>query len=131
MGGILLTASHNPGGPTEDFGIKFNGPNGGPALESLTNEIFSKSKSITRLLVKELQPVDLSTVHSEEQKNMKIEIVDPCESYVTLLKTLFNFEQIKKFTSRSDFKMCFDGMHGISGPYAQAVLVKELGVPQD
>lgn len=66
MGGILLTASHNPGGPTEDFGIKYNGANGGPALESLTDLIFEKSKTITRLRRRKLTPVDLCKVHSEE-----------------------------------------------------------------
>lgn len=96
FGGILLTASHNPGGEDEDFGIKFNTANGGPALEDLTGKIFELSTKISEFRWKDLPQVDLSVVHAEEVSGLKIEIVSNTEVYVAMLKELFDFEQIKK-----------------------------------
>ena len=138
MGGILLTASHNPGGPNGDFGIKFNAQNGGPAQESLTNLIFEKSKSINRVRRVEMpQVVDISkcqTVYgvlNEGDRKFSIRVIDSCDEYVTLMKTLFDFESLRNLVKRKDFSLCFDGMHGVSGPYALRILGEELGVPAE
>lgn len=135
MGAILLTASHNPGGPTEDFGIKYNSQNGGPALEALTNMIFEKSKCITSYKRADVPEIDLGKVQITEGKlsngqDWSIRIVDSCAQYTELMKSLFDFDSMRKLVQRSDFSMCFDGMHGISGPYAIEILGKELGVPE-
>ena len=104
MGGILLTASHNPGGETEDFGIKFNTPNGGPALEALTNAIFERTKVIDKLKVVENFPeVDLSEAKEIQIEGMKITVFDSTESYLDLMKELFDFESIKQLIKRNDF----------------------------
>lgn len=135
MGAILLTASHNPGGPTEDFGIKYNAQNGGPALETLTNLIYEKSKTITTYKQAEVGEIDLSHIKVTEGQlddghSWRVKVVDTCAEYTQLMKTLFDFDSIKKLIERSDFSMCFDGMHGISGPYALEILGRELGVPE-
>lgn len=136
MGGILLTASHNPGGENEDFGIKFNAPNGGPAQEYLTNAIFEKTKQITHVsAVPELPEVDLGKVavtsFTVGGSNFTVDVVDPCDEYITLMKKLFDFDMLKAFLARSDFKILFDGMHGIAGPYAKRVFIDNLGVSAD
>jgi len=136
FGGIVLSASHNPGGPEEDFGIKFNGKNGGPALESVTEAIFQQTKIIKEYtLLEGLGHVDTDTI--AENKLPKIEgldtepivsVVDNSKGYVDLMKTLFNFDAIKALIEREDFTMCFDGMHGVSGPYAQKIFGEIFGV---
>jgi len=100
MGAILLTASHNPGGPTEDFGIKFNAPNGGPALESLTNLIYEKSKSIQVYSKVNLPEVNIHEIYSlsfelSNQTSFKVSVVDPCSSYIDLMKELFDFDKLR------------------------------------
>jgi len=135
MGAILLTASHNPGGPTEDFGIKYNAQNGGPALETLTNLIYEKSKTITTYKQAEVSEIDLSQIQVTEGQlddghSWRVKVLDTCAEYTQLMKTLFDFDLIRKLIERSDFSVCFDGMHGISGPYALEILGKELGVPE-
>lgn len=136
MGAILLTASHNPGGPTEDFGIKFNAQNGGPALETLTNLIFEKSKVITQISKVELPQIDISQIGEhkglvDDSREWRVSVIDSCADYVKLMKNLFDFDMMKKLVARPDFKVCFDGMHGVSGPYALAVLRDELGVKEE
>ena len=130
MGAILLTASHNPGGPTEDFGVKFNAKNGGPAPESLTNAVYERSKVIDKFWKVKLEsPVDISLMHTrKEASGYEIEVVSITEEYTKLMASLFDFEMIKALVKRPDFKICFDGMHGVSGPYALAVLRDQLGV---
>jgi len=97
MGAILLTASHNPGGPTEDFGIKFNSANGGPAPESLTNLIYEKSKQISRYLMAEIPSINLSEIrdteiHLKNKKIFRVSVIDSCEAYIALMQKLFDFD---------------------------------------
>ncbi|KDQ61522.1 hypothetical protein JAAARDRAFT_30970 [Jaapia argillacea MUCL 33604] len=130
-GGILLTASHNPGGPNNDFGIKYNVSNGGPAPENVTDKIYEKTKTITAYKVIEAPPVDLSKIGSTSYGPMKVEIIDSVKDYVELLEDIFDFPLIKTFlTSRApDFRVLFDGLHGVTGPYAHAILIETLGLP--
>ncbi|KAI8050980.1 hypothetical protein BDF22DRAFT_694254 [Syncephalis plumigaleata] len=133
QGGILLTASHNPGGPDNDFGIKFNSSNGGPAPENLTNRIYDITKKITEYKTVEIPPADLSTIRVMDVCNkLSVEIVDPVDDYVTLMKSIFDFDSIRAFIARSkSFTLLFDGMHGVTGPYGERIFVKELGLPAD
>jgi len=138
FGGIVLSASHNPGGPTEDFGIKFNGKNGGPSLEAVTELIYEKTKVISKYtLLEGYSNVDTSTIG--EYKLPKVEgsdlehvvsVVDNSAQYVELMKTLFDFDQIKTLIARSDFRMIFDGMHGVAGPYAEKIFGEIFGVTE-
>ncbi|KAK7685628.1 hypothetical protein QCA50_010394 [Cerrena zonata] len=130
-GGILLTASHNPGGPDNDFGIKYNVSNGGPAPESVTDKIFEKTKTIKSYKVIELPPVDLAKIGSFEYGPSKVEIIDSVKDYLELLQSIFDFPLIKSFLQKhsSDFKVLFDGMHGVTGPYGRAIFVDTLGLP--
>jgi len=126
FGGIVLSASHNPAGPDEDFGIKFNGRNGGPSVESVTEEIFKKSKVIESYpLLEGFTSVDTSSigVHSLSVEGSEhiVTVIDNANFYVEYMQTLFNFEKIKALINRPDFSMCFDGMHGVSGPYAEKI----------
>jgi len=130
-GGILLTASHNPGGPNNDFGIKYNVSNGGPAPENVTDKIYEKTKTITSYKVIELPPIDLSKIGSTTYGPTKVDIIDSVADYVELLKGIFDFPLIQNFLSShaNDFKVLFDGLHGVTGPYARAILVEALHLP--
>lgn len=135
FGGIVLSASHNPGGPDDDFGIKFNGPNGGPSLESVTNQIFEETKKITQYtLLDGYKNVDTSTIgeydHKLEGSDLVhlVSVIDNSDFYVELMQSLFNFDQIKALINRPDFSMCFDGMHGVAGPYANKIFGDIFGV---
>lgn len=133
-GGIILTASHNPGGENEDFGVKYNCENGGPAPSTVTSKIFEISKKIeTYKIAKQNIPerVDLSKVGSYTWAGMDIEVIDSVHEYVEMCKGLFSFDKIKAFVDRDDFSMVFDAMHGVAGPFAKAVFCKELGVPEE
>ncbi|KAJ4271744.1 Phosphoglucomutase-2 [Fusarium torreyae] len=128
-GGILLTASHNPGGPKNDFGIKYNLANGGPAPESVTNKIFEFSKTLTSYKIADIPDVDISTIGTQTYGDLEVEIIDSTADYVTMLKDIFDFDLIKKFFStHPDFKVLFDGLHGVTGPYGKAIFEKELGL---
>ena len=130
-GGILLTASHNPGGPNADFGIKYNVENGGPAPENVTEKIFEKTKTIKSYKVIELPPIDLSKLGDSTYGPLKVSIIDSVSDYVELLQSIFDFPLIKSFLSehKSDFRVLFDGLHGVTGPYARGILVETLGLP--
>ncbi|KAI0766063.1 hypothetical protein BC629DRAFT_1539925 [Irpex lacteus] len=130
-GGILLTASHNPGGPNNDFGIKYNVSNGGPAPESVTDRIFEKTKTISSYKVIEQPPVDLSKIGSTKYGPTEVEIIDSVKDYLELLESIFDFDLIKSFllTNSDKFKVLFDGMHGVTGPYGKAIFVETLGLP--
>ncbi|KAI8909050.1 hypothetical protein EDD86DRAFT_206824 [Gorgonomyces haynaldii] len=131
-GGILLTASHNPGGPDYDFGIKYNIGNGGPAPEAVTDKIFKISKELTEYHSVETPALDLSKIGVHQVGSMQVEIFDPVEDYVILMKELFDFESIKSFLKATpEFTFLFDAMHAVTGPYAKRIFVQELGLSAD
>ncbi|KAJ9138533.1 Phosphoglucomutase 2 [Coniochaeta hoffmannii] len=131
-GGILLTASHNPGGPKNDFGIKYNLSNGGPAPESVTDKIYETSKSLTSYKLADIPDIDISTIGTKTYGSLEVEIVDSTADYVDMLKDIFDFDLIKKFFAKNpDFKVLFDGLSGVTGPYGTAIFRKELGLPED
>ncbi len=125
-GGIILSASHNPGGPEGDFGIKYNIGNGGPAPEKITNAIFERTKSISIYRLFEAPDIDLDKIAETQLGGAVVEIVDPVENYAALMRTLFDFDAIRALFA-SGFTMRFDAMHAITGPYAHAILERELG----
>ena len=134
FGGFILTASHNPGGPDGDFGVKYNCENGGPAPEKITNAIFANTKALTTLRISAALPdIDLSApaVHAfrDSGRTVVIEVVDAAADHVALLKEVFDFGALKALLARPDFSMVYDCMHGVQGPYAKAVLQTELGAP--
>lgn len=129
-GGILLTASHNPGGPKNDFGIKYNMENGGPAPESVTNKVFEISKSIKSYKLVDLPDVDLSKLGKQTLGPITIEIIDSVAPYVELLKSIFDFAKIKEWIDRTKTSILFDGLSGVTGPYAKALFLQELGLPE-
>ncbi|CAH7687442.1 hypothetical protein PPACK8108_LOCUS22220 [Phakopsora pachyrhizi] len=132
-GGILLTASHNPGGPDADFGIKFNVSNGGPAPEVVTDKIYELSKTLRSYKSVELPEVDLSKLGTQELGSLKVEIVDSVSDYLQLLHSIFDFKLIKSYlhSSPSPLKVLFDGMHGVTGPYGRAIFVNTLGLNEN
>jgi phosphoglucomutase len=129
FGGLILSASHNPGGPQEDFGIKYNIGNGGPAPEKITDAIFARSKVIDSFRIAEFGPVDLDQVGTFEAGGMTIEVVDPVADYAELMETLFDFGAIRKLFA-GGFRMAFDAMHAVTGPYAREILERRLGAPK-
>lgn len=130
QGGIVLSASHNPGGPDGDFGIKFNTSNGGPAPEVVTEAIYQRSQSIDRYLTLDAAPIAIDKPGETSLGGMAISIIDPVADHAELLQTLFDFDAIRSLL-RGGFRMRFDGMHAVTGPYARRVLVDMLGAPED
>jgi phosphoglucomutase len=130
FGGIILSASHNPGGPDADFGIKFNAANGGPASEELTDAIFQQSREIEQYHILDSADVDLSRIGSQTFDDMHIEVIDPVDDYAQLMEQLFDFEQIRALLTSGTFSLRFDGMNAITGPYAHRILEQMLGAPE-
>ncbi len=128
FGGIILSASHNPGGPDGDFGIKYNGSNGGPAPEKVTDAIFARTKSITHFKIVEAADVDLDQIGTTKLGDMTVEVVDPVTDYQALMETLFDFEAIRAMFA-GGFRMRFDAMSAVTGPYATRILEEVLGAP--
>ncbi|RWE32334.1 MAG: alpha-D-glucose phosphate-specific phosphoglucomutase [Mesorhizobium sp.] len=128
FGGIILSASHNPGGPHEDFGIKYNAGNGGPAPEKLTDAIFAKTKAISSFKIADIDPIDIDTVGTVKAGGMTVEIIDPVSDYAELMESLFDFDALRKLF-KSGFRMRFDAMHAVTGPYAKEILEHRLGAP--
>ena len=126
-GGIILSASHNPGGPDEDFGIKFNTPNGGPAPEGVTEAIFARTLEITEYRSLAAEEIDLDNIGIVSQGDTRIEIIDSVADYAALMKQLFDFERIRQLFDSGNFSMRFDAMHAITGPYAKRILEEMLG----
>ncbi|MEQ2302642.1 Phosphoglucomutase-1 [Ameca splendens] len=136
IGGIILTASHNPGGPNGDFGIKFNTANGGPAKEEVTSKIYQISKTIEEFAICPGLRVDLQTLGKQafdlenKFKPFTVEIVDPVESYANLLRNIFDFAALKELLSgENHVSIRLDAMHGVLGPYVKRILCEELGCP--
>ncbi len=127
-GGLVLSASHNPGGPHEDFGIKYNIGNGGPAPEKITDAVFARSKVIDRYRIFEGGAIDLDTIGLARLGPMEVQIIDPVADYAALMETLFDFDAIRAMF-RSGFRMAFDAMHAVTGPYAKEILENRLGAP--
>ncbi|KAI1892114.1 hypothetical protein AGOR_G00150630 [Albula goreensis] len=136
IGGIILTASHNPGGPNGDFGIKFNISSGGPAPEGITDKIFQISKSIEEYAICPDLKVDLSTIGKQtfdlenKFKPFTVEIVDSVVSYANMLRNIFDFAALKELLSGANhIKVRLDAMHGVVGPYVKKIVCDELGSP--
>ncbi len=128
FGGIVLSASHNPGGPTEDFGIKYNIGNGGPAPEKITDAIFARTRNIDRYKIAEVADIDLDTVGSFDLAGMTVEVIDPVADYADLMETLFDFPAIRSLIA-GGFRVVIDSMSAVTGPYAVEILEKRLGAP--
>lgn len=128
-GGIVLSASHNPGGPEGDFGIKFNGANGGPASESVTAAIFAASQRIDHYLTMETADIDLDRLGTVRLGGTEVEVIDPVADYADLMESLFDFPKIAALLGHRRFRVCFDAMHAITGPYALEILEERLGAP--
>jgi len=126
FGGIILSASHNPGGPKEDFGIKFNGSNGGPATETVTEAIFAKSKNISSYRIFDAADVALDQPGETVLGGMRVQIIDPVSDYAELMESLFDFAAIRSLL-QGGFRIRFDAMHAVNGPYAKEIIEKRLG----
>ncbi len=125
-GGIILSASHNMGGPAGDFGIKYNGGNGGPAPEKITEAIFAQSKTISSYKISDAPDIYLNTIGSSTVDGLTIEVIDPVADYATLMQSLFDFDLIRTLI-KSGFTMKFDGMSAITGPYGTRIFEDLLG----
>jgi len=126
-GGIILSASHNPGGPDGDFGIKFNISNGGPAPEAVTKEFYRQSLSLSSYKTLSAEPVDLDMLGTHQLNGMSVEVIDPITDYAQLMEGLFDFNLIHQMFNSGQFTMCFDGMNAVTGPYATQILETVLG----
>ncbi|MGQ3296079.1 MAG: alpha-D-glucose phosphate-specific phosphoglucomutase, partial [Shinella sp.] len=126
FGGIVLSASHNPGGPTEDFGIKYNIGNGGPAPEKITDAIFARTLSIDSYKIAEVDDLNLDIEGSHEIKGMTVTVIDPVADYATLMEQLFDFAAIRALLA-GGFRIVFDAMSAVTGPYAKEILENRLG----
>jgi phosphoglucomutase len=127
FGGLILSASHNPGGPEEDFGIKYNVSNGGPAPESYTNVFYQRSQIIDSYKMALIDDIDLDTLGSLQIGELKITIIDPVTDYAALMQSIFDFDLLKQCLGSGDITMLFDAMHAITGPYAKRIFIDLLG----
>ena len=129
FGGIILSASHNPGGPNEDFGIKYNTANGGPASEKITDAIYERTKLIDRYRISEAPDVSLDAIGTSKVDDMEVEVFDPVADYAELMEQLFDFDAIRSHIA-SGFRISFDAMSAVTGPYAKEILENRLGAPE-
>ena len=130
LGGLILSASHNPGGPGEAFGIKYNISNGGPAPEQYTDAFFAYSKTISEYQIADIADIDLNTLGEQQIENINIRIIDPVDDYADLMASLFDFNLLKRVISSGKLSLRFDAMHAITGPYASRILEGILGAPE-
>ncbi|KAL6581438.1 hypothetical protein OROMI_007361 [Orobanche minor] len=131
-GGFIMSASHNPGGPDYDWGIKFNYSSGQPAPESITDKIYGNTLSISEIkMVGDVPDVDLSLIGQVEYGTFCVEVVDPVADYLELMENVFDFSLIKSLLSRPDFRFIFDAMHAVTGAYAKPIFVDRLGASED
>lgn len=129
FGGIILSASHNPGGPDGDFGIKYNISNGGPAPEKVTEAIYARSKEIDTYKILEAPDVNLDEIGTFELNETTVEVIDSVADYAELMEALFDFARIREYLASGNFRMCMDSMHAVTGPYAHEIFEKRLGAP--
>ncbi len=129
FGGIILSASHNPGGPTEDFGIKYNIGNGGPAPEKITDAIFARAKVINSYKIADVADIDLDAVGSQDVAGMMVEVIDPVADYAELMESLFDFSAISAMIA-GGVRVVVDSMGAVTGPYAKEIIEKRLGAPE-
>ncbi|XP_072961304.1 phosphoglucomutase, chloroplastic [Typha angustifolia] len=130
-GGFIMSASHNPGGPDYDWGIKFNYSSGQPAPESITDKIYGNTLSISEIKTSDIPDIDLSSLGVTNYGNFSVEVVDPVSDYLELMENVFDFQLIKGLLSRSDFRFTFDAMHAVTGAYAKPIFVERLGASPD
>ncbi|CAL9243163.1 unnamed protein product [Arabidopsis halleri] len=130
-GGFIMSASHNPGGPEYDWGIKFNYSSGQPAPETITDKIYGNTLSISEIKVAEIPDIDLSHVGVTKYGNFSVEVIDPVSDYLELMEDVFDFDLIRGLLSRSDFGFMFDAMHAVTGAYAKPIFVDTLGAKPD
>src|SRR5271166_1560564 len=128
FGGLILSASHNPGGPDGDFGIRFNAANGGPAPEKITDAIYAETLKITEILSLDTPDVDIGHIASHRVGNTQVEIIDGVAGYVELMREIFDFPALRAAIA-SGLRLAFDAMHAVTGPYAHAIFERELGAP--
>jgi len=128
-GGIILTASHNPGGPDADFGIKYNCSNGGPAPESLTDAMFAKSKTITQYKIAKQKPsADILTkIGVQHFGSLEVEVISAPAAYAELMESIFDFAGLRALVARKDFRFVYDAMNGVAGPFAREIFLNKLG----
>lgn len=129
FGGIILSASHNPGGPEEDFGVKYNISNGGPAPEKVTSAIYERSKVIDSYKILEAKSINLDQLGSEKLGEMTVEVIDSVADYADLMESLFDFDKLSRLLSSGKFRMCMDSLHAVTGPYAKNIFEQRLGAP--
>jgi phosphoglucomutase len=129
FGGLVLSASHNPGGIDEDFGIKYNTRNGGPAPESVTERIYAGTQTVTRYLTLEHADIDLEREGNHQVANTEVVVINPLEDYTAAVEELFDFEHLSAHFA-GGFRMLFDAMSAVTGPYARHILEERLGAPE-
>ncbi len=127
-GGVILSASHNPGGPDGDFGVKFNTANGGPAPAPVTEAIYQASATLSEYHILDAPDLDLTPLGPQRLGEMVVEVVDPVADYAALMEEIYDFQAIRALFS-SGFRVTFDAMHAVTGPYAHEILVNRLGAP--
>ncbi|HLB30161.1 MAG TPA: alpha-D-glucose phosphate-specific phosphoglucomutase, partial [Gammaproteobacteria bacterium] len=126
-GGFVLSASHNPGGPEADFGIKFNVENGGPAPAGFTDRAYRVSRQLAEYHILDAADVDLDAPGTRQLANLRIEVVDPVAAYADLMERLFDFDRIRGLFAKGNFTFRFDAMHAVTGPYAREIFERRLG----
>lgn len=130
-GGFIMSASHNPGGPDYDWGIKFNYSSGQPAPESITDKIYGNTLSISEIKIAYIPDADLSVLGAVKYGKFTLEVVDPVSDYLELMENVFDFQLIKNLLSRPNFRFVFDAMHAVAGEYAKPIFVDQLGANLD
>lgn len=130
FGGIILSASHNPGGPTEDFGIKYNISNGGPAPEKVTEAIYANTQKIESYQIADTPDIDIDTIGEKVLGETKIKIINPVTDYAEMMAKLFDFDLIRRLFEVGKFKMRYDAMNAVTGPYAKFILEDLLKAPK-
>ncbi|HTL89844.1 MAG TPA: alpha-D-glucose phosphate-specific phosphoglucomutase [Leptolyngbya sp.] len=130
FGGIILSASHNPGGADGDFGIKYNTGNGGPAPEKVTEAIYDRSKTITEYKIIDAPDINLDILGTTQLEKMTVEVIDSVIDYAALMESLFDFDRIRQLLTGGKFRMCMDSLHAVTGSYAHAIFEGRLGAPE-